>query len=121
MNRILSLLLSFPLCLMASTCLAAPATMRVDYFHSGNHDTEMFSLDQVVIEALPWTGNMAQPHDKTGRGKYLFEIIDAESGEIAWSRSFSSIYGEWETTGVSTVPFTSPCGFPRRNRRSNSC
>ena len=77
----------------------APATMRVDYFHSGNHETEMFSLDQVVIEPLPWGGNMAQPHDKTNRGKYLFEIVDPETGTIAWSRSFSSIYGEWETTG----------------------
>lgn len=77
----------------------SPATMRVDYFHGGNHDTEMFSLDQVVIEPLPWTGNMAQPIDKTHRGKFLFEIVDPESGDIAWSRSFSSIYGEWETIG----------------------
>lgn len=73
-----------------------PATMRVDYFHSGNHALELFSLDQVVIEALPWTGNMAQPVDRTLRGKYLFEIMS--NGKTAWSRSFSSIYGEWETT-----------------------
>src|SRR6056300_1498942 len=79
----------------------APGTMRVDYLHSGNNTTEMFTLDQVVIEPLPWTGNMAQPLDKTSRGKYLFEIVDPESGDIAWSRSFSSIYGEWETTGES--------------------
>jgi hypothetical protein len=78
---------------------AAPATMRVDYFHSGNHEAEMFSLDQVVIEPLPWAGNMAQPVDNTLRGKYLFEIVDPASGRVAWSRSFSSIYGEWETTG----------------------
>jgi len=84
---------------VASTAGAAtgPATMRVDYFHSGNAETEMFSLDQVVVEPLPWSGNMAQPVDQTLRGKYLFEIITG--GQIAWSRSFSSIYGEWETTG----------------------
>ncbi|MBT8107859.1 MAG: IgA Peptidase M64 [Gammaproteobacteria bacterium] len=76
----------------------APATMRVDFFHGGNNETEMFSLDQVVIEPLPWSGNMDQPIDKTHRGKYLFEISDPATGEIAWSRSFSSIYGEWETT-----------------------
>ena len=87
--------------LAAGAQAGIPATMRVDYFHSGNHDTEMFSLDQVVVEPLPWTGNMAQPHDKTNRGKYLFEIVDPASGDIAWSRSFSSIYGEWETTGES--------------------
>lgn len=75
-----------------------PQTMRLDYFHSGNRDTEMFSLDEVVIEALLWTGNMHQPIDQTLRGKYLFEISD-ESGKVSWSRSFSSVYGEWETTG----------------------
>ncbi|MDH3432801.1 MAG: IgA Peptidase M64, partial [Gammaproteobacteria bacterium] len=67
--------------------------------HTGNAETELFSLDQVVIEPMPWTGNMHQPLDTTLRGKYAFEIVDAETDEIAWSRSFSSIYGEWETTG----------------------
>jgi hypothetical protein len=42
---------------------------------------------------------MHQPLDNTLRGKYLFEIVDPASAEVAWSRSFSSIYGEWETTG----------------------
>jgi hypothetical protein len=76
----------------------APATMRLDYFHGGNAESELFSLEQVVFEPLPWSGNMHQPIDKTLRGKYMFEIVDPESGVVAWSRSFSSIYGEWETT-----------------------
>jgi hypothetical protein len=90
--------------LLASMLLAAqaqadaPATLRVDFYHSGNHQTEMFSLDRVVLEPLPWTGNMNHPIDKTLRGKYLFEIVDPDTGAVAWSRSFSSIYGEWETT-----------------------
>ena len=73
--------------------------MRVDYFHSGNSETEMFSLDRTLLEALPFSGNLQQPIDRTLRGKYVFEIVAAESGDVAWSRSFSSIYGEWETTG----------------------
>jgi len=87
--------------LFCSTSFAdrVPGTLRVDYFHTGNSGTEMFSLDQVVIEPLPWTGNMSQPLDMTLRGKYMFEIVDPDSGDVAWSRSFSSIYGEWETTG----------------------
>jgi hypothetical protein len=76
----------------------APATMRVDYFHTGNYEAEMFSLDQVVIEPTRWSGNMHSPLDTTFRGKYLFEIVDPGSGAVAWSRGFSSIYGEWETT-----------------------
>jgi len=94
-TALLATVLLFPAIVLAE----APATMRLDYFHTGNRDMEMFSVDQVVIEPLPWTGNMHQPIDATLRGKYLFEIVDDESGEITWSRSFSSIYGEWETTG----------------------
>ena len=91
-------LLLFVSCSAFAQMSKTPQTMRLDFFHSGNDSFEMFSLDEVVIEALPWTGNMRQPIDKTLRGKYLFEISDDESDEISWSRSFSSIYGEWETT-----------------------
>ncbi|MCI0518208.1 MAG: IgA Peptidase M64 [Woeseiaceae bacterium] len=73
-------------------------TMRLDYYHSGNAESETFSIDELVLEPLPFPGNLAQPTDKTLRGKYAFEILDKESGALLWSRSFSSIYGEWETT-----------------------
>jgi len=33
---------------------AAPATMRLDYFHIGDAKHEVFSVDRVVIEPLPW-------------------------------------------------------------------
>ena len=77
----------------------APRTLRVDYYHTGDVNAELFSLDRVVVEPTEFSGNLNQPVDNTLRGKYAFEIIDPESGGIAWSRSFSSIYGEWETTG----------------------
>ena len=88
-------------CLLAAHVVIAanPKTMRVDFYHTGNSDTEIFSLDRVVLEPLQFPGNLQQPIDKTLRGKYSFEIVDPDSGSIAWSRSFSSIYGEWETTG----------------------
>lgn len=93
--------------------------MRVDYFHSGNRDLELFSLDQVVLEPLPWPGNLAQPIDSTFRGKYAFSVIDPDSGDIAWSRSFSSIYGEWETTGEAREinrTFHESLRFPAQSR-----
>ena len=77
---------------------AAPATMRVDYYHTGNDREERFSLDRVLVEPLPWPGNPARPLDDTDRGKYFFEIVDAQGGRTLYSRGFSSIYGEWETT-----------------------
>ena len=88
-------------CLLTAQLVIAanPQTMRVDFYHTGNSDTEIFSLDRVVLEPLQFSGNLQQPIDKTLRGKYSFEIADPDSGNITWSRSFSSIYGEWETTG----------------------
>ncbi len=83
---------------LAASAGATTRTLRVDYFHTGNHETEIFSLDAVVREPLAWPGNPARPFDDFPRGKYLFEVVDSDSGALLYSRSFSSIYGEWETT-----------------------
>jgi len=99
--------------------LANPQTLRVDYYHSGNAETEIFSLDRVVLEPLAFPGNPAHPVDTTRRGKYVFEIVDPESGELRYSRSFSSIYGEWETTGEAKVmnrTFHESLRFPNPER-----
>src|SRR5215831_7188820 len=69
---------------------AAPATMRVDYYHTGNDKQESFSLDRVVIEPLPWPGNPKRPLDTTNSGKYLFEVIDKATGKPLYSRGFAS-------------------------------
>jgi hypothetical protein len=79
-----------------ATLARAAQTMRLDYFHTGNN--EVFSIDRVTIEPLPWPGNPAKPVDETNLGKYLFEIRDRRSNRLLYSRGFSSIYGEWETT-----------------------
>jgi hypothetical protein len=76
---------------------AAPRTMRVDYYHTGNAKQELFSVDRVVIEPLEWPGNLQKPIDRTNLGKYLFEVRD-QAGRVVHSRGFASIYGEWETT-----------------------
>ena len=72
-------------------------TLRLDYYHSGTFDEEHVSLDQVRLEG-PWPGSRVQLLDRTNRGKYLFELYDAASGELLYSRGFASIYGEYETT-----------------------
>lgn len=90
--------------LLAIVCSAAiaqptPATLRVDYYHGGNADSEMYSLHQVVIEPLPWPGNPDKPIDTLDRGHFLFQVEDPESGKILYSRGYSSIFQEWQHTG----------------------
>ena len=77
---------------------AAPATMRLDYYHTGNDKQEIFSVDRVVIEPLPWPGDMTGTVDDTNLGKYFFEVRDQRTKRVLFSRGFSSVYGEWETT-----------------------
>ncbi|MGI9167837.1 MAG: IgA Peptidase M64 [Pyrinomonadaceae bacterium] len=87
--------------LLSASSLAAiaqPATMRLDYYHTGNATQEVFSIDRVVIEPLPWPGDLRQAIDDTNLGKYFFEVRDQNSKRVIYSRGFASIYGEWETT-----------------------
>jgi hypothetical protein len=73
-------------------------TMRVDYFHTGGPEAaETIALDRVVNDGA-WPGSRTQLVDRTNLGKYLFEVRDAGSHELLYSRGFASVFGEWETT-----------------------
>ena len=95
-RKTLFIVLSFA---MPAVLAAAPRTMRLDYYHTGNASEERFSLDRVVVEPLEWPGDLARAVDDTNLGKYFFEVRDAATNRILFSRGFASIYGEWETTG----------------------
>ena len=98
---------------------AKAATMRVDYYHTGNDKEERFSLDRILIEPMPWAGNASRPIDGTNRGKYFFEVIDKGSSRVLYSRGFASIYGEWETTAEAKTmnrTFSESLRFPAVDR-----
>jgi IgA Peptidase M64/Peptidase M64 N-terminus len=77
---------------------AAPRTLRVDYYHTGNSHEEWFSLDRVVLEPLEWPGNPNKAIDESQLGNYLFEVRERDSGKLVYSRGFNSVFGEWQTT-----------------------
>ncbi|HEY0061512.1 MAG TPA: M64 family metallopeptidase [Telluria sp.] len=87
------------LLLAATSAFAqAPATVRVDYNHSGNALGEQYALERVLIEPLPWPGSLAQNFDNTDRGQNRLEVVDAKTGDLLYSRGFSTIFGEWRST-----------------------
>ena len=83
---------------LASCAFAQTGTMRLDYFHTGNSTQEMFSVDRIVVEPLPWPGSLNKLLDDTNLGAYFFEVHDRADGRLLYSRGFSSIFGEWVTT-----------------------
>jgi IgA peptidase M64/peptidase M64-like protein len=97
-NLLTALKTSAFLLIVAVSVAAAPATMRLDYYHTGSSAQELFSIDRIVIEPLPWPGDMSKAIDDTNLGKYFFEVRDQKTKRVLYSRGFASIYGEWETT-----------------------
>ena len=97
-------------------------TMRVDYFHTGDAKTEVFSFDEAVIEPAVWS----RPCRARGRCARLRRlrlrrarrgVEDARHARAASARSSTS--GPRPTRPRrSPRPSTSRCGFPRRARRS---
>lgn len=73
MNRYLLIVLLSGISMPPGAIADAPASIWVDFCHTGNHEPEVFSLDEIVIEPRPWPGNMQWPIDTTLRGKYLFD------------------------------------------------
>ncbi len=71
-------------------------TMRLDFFHSGNAEEEHIAIDRIVSDG-PWPGHRIKLLDTIGYGKYFFEVWANKT--LIYSRGFSTIYGEWETTG----------------------
>ena len=74
--------------MLAATASAATQTMRLDYYHTGDASSEVFSVDRIVIEPLPWPGDLKQAIDTSNLGKYLFEVRDAKTKQVLYSRGF---------------------------------
>ncbi|MFQ5824156.1 MAG: M64 family metallopeptidase [bacterium] len=72
-------------------------TLRVDYFHTGTATQEFVSLDKAYEEGV-WAGSQVNLIDTLNLGKYLVKVFDTATNQLIYSRGFSSIYGEWETT-----------------------
>ncbi len=72
-------------------------TLRVDYFHSGTKGSESFGLDQAVEEGV-WPGSRVNLIDTLNLGEYLVRIYDLGTNQLIYSRGYSTIFNEWQTT-----------------------
>ena len=80
MNRLPGLLASL---LLATVAVAdeptpAPATYRLDFFHTGGKGgPEIFAVDRLRLEPLPWPGHPSRAVDDGRSGVYRYEVRDA--------------------------------------------
>ena len=72
-------------------------TLRIDYIHTGNDTTEIYSMDELIEEPY-WGGSKTNLVDTFYFGKYYFKVFDKASDSLLYSRGYSSLFGEWQTT-----------------------
>jgi hypothetical protein len=74
-----------------------PGTLRVDYYHTGTKGAETISLDGAVQEGT-WAGSRTNLVDTLNLGEYLVRVYDRATNVLLYSRGFSSMFNEWQTT-----------------------
>ena len=72
-------------------------TLRVDYYHTGTKGIETLSLDKVYDEG-PWPGSLVNLIDTLSLGEYQVRVYDAGTSSVIYTRGFSSIFNEWQST-----------------------
>lgn len=72
-------------------------TLRLDYYHTGDKESNSYSFDELKEEPY-WGGSKVNLIDKFNYGKYLFRVIDTTTQQLIYSRTYSTLFSEWQTT-----------------------
>jgi hypothetical protein len=93
-------------------------TLRIDYYHTGTKGSESCALDQLYEEGS-WPGSKINLIDTLNLGEYLVRVYDQSTQGLIYSRGFSTMFNEWQTTdeavgSTRTFHETIRMPFPRR-------
>ena len=72
-------------------------TMRFDYYHAGNAESESIYFDEIIEEPYD-AGSKTSLIDEFGYGNYRFRIMDKASGKLIYQRCYCTLMNEWMTT-----------------------
>ncbi|MCH7773420.1 MAG: peptidase M64, partial [Bacteroidetes bacterium] len=89
-------------------------TLRMDYFHTGNNKEDTYSFDELIEEPF-WGGSRTNLIDIFNYGKYKVELYDEMSGKLIYSRTYTTLFNEWQTTKEAeqtTKSFSETVVFP---------
>lgn len=72
-------------------------TMRFDFYHCGDQHNQSYYFDELIEEPY-WAGSRITLIDTSGYGNQMFKIIDMATDEVIYSRSYCTLFNEWQTT-----------------------
>jgi hypothetical protein len=70
---------------------------RFNFFIEGNFNTAIIKSDNIREEST-WSGSKKNLIDTFEYGEYFYKIIDLQSKQVIFSRGFSDLFVEWQTT-----------------------
>ncbi len=73
-------------------------TLRIDYHHLGDADTDVVSIDRFYRYGT-WAGSLVNLVDELNYGAYYHKIFDAATGSLIYSRGFDSYFKEYQSSG----------------------
>lgn len=90
-------------------------TLRIDFSLSGTATQTQVALEQLKQEPN-WGGPRQNLADQRNYGNYRYQAFDHKSGKLIYSKGFSSLFQEWQSTDeakrlhrsyyhVATLPF----------------
>jgi hypothetical protein len=71
--------------------------MRFDFLLGGNHSEERVYPEQIKKETF-WAGSKKNLTDPFNYGNYRFCVFDEKSDSLIFSKGFSTLFEEWQTT-----------------------
>lgn len=94
-------------------------TLRLDYFHTGNDTSDSYSIDELIEEPY-WGGSKVNLLDIFDYGDYKFVVKDFDSGTEIYSKTYSTLFSEWQTTDeakqtVKSFSETTVFPYPKNN------
>ncbi len=78
------------------------SSMRMDYYHSGNDSSETYYFDELIQEPF-WGGSKVNLVDTFDYGKYYVKVFNSSNDSLLYSRGYSSLFGEWQTTDEAKI------------------
>jgi hypothetical protein len=74
-----------------------PKTLRLDYIQAGDASSSNIYFEQMKCEPY-WGGNVKNLIDKFNYGEYRFFVYDNSTQVLIYSRGFSTLFQEWQTS-----------------------
>jgi hypothetical protein len=71
-------------------------TLRIDYYHTGDAKTELFTLDRIFKQGI-WAGNPEHCIQPFEMGLYKVNVFDIATNRMIFSKGYNSIFAEYQT------------------------